>query len=209
MPPPRTLTPTPAPTLLAPTLGPALLAPAPSPTRVALALTRWAGVARKGASPTLRPLPLKPLILSLTPAQVGRCLAREGCESPALPVTPTLAARASTRTARATRAESGTRAVPNRASRLQHGPWAPSAESGKKWGKTSKSKDRGLPTLFAAGPGRRRRGTERGTRAVQTEPRALNTAPGRREWGKVGKSGTIRIGGLPTLFAQPARPGRT
>ena len=66
MPPPRTLTPTPAPTLLAPTLGPALLAPAPSPTRVALALTRWAGVARKGASPTLRPLPLKPLILSLS-----------------------------------------------------------------------------------------------------------------------------------------------
>ena len=152
------------------------------------------------------PLPLKPLIPSLTPAQVGRCLAREGCASPAL--TPTLAARASTRTARATRAESGTRAVPNRASRLQHGPWAPSAESGKKWGKTSKSKDRGLPTLFAAGPGRRRRGTERGTRAVQTEPRTFNTSPGRRVGKSVGKSGTIRIGGLPTLFAQPGRGAR-
>ena len=102
----------------------------------------------------------------------------------------------------------------NRASRPQHGPWAPSAESGEKWGKTCKSRDRGLPTLFAAGPGRRRRATERGTRAVQTEPRALNTAPGRRVR-RVGKSGVklVRVKiGVCRHFLQPAagahRPSR-
>ena len=98
----------------------------------------------------------------------------------------------------------------NRASRPQHGPWAPSAESGEKWAKTSKSKDGGLPTLFAAGPGRRRRATERGTRAVQTEPRALNTVPGRRVR-RVGKSGVklVRVKmGVCRHFLQPAA-GRT